>query len=469
MRAASSTVHAPHTSPRAPFGTLLGCVMIVFLVLLPKGGSRLGGLPLTWGYLLLIFAALGALLIRLLWLPLRFDRRAVVITFFLIPFQALSLFAGHYYGISNLPFTFATFVGLAALPWIFLLVFPPFFPMLDGDRLARWFRTCVFLAAAWGIFLFFCKPLTGHFIEIPYLTVNASDYGELENTKNIARGTLFKLISTYNNGNLYGVSTLILLPLFLQLEPRRWRRGVVRVALLLTLSRGVWVGMIASELLSIALQLLRTVQHFPTLYLGAARRRLGTIAATLVFAVVAALFSHISVGLLQFFFDKTGGNRIGEVYAASGAGLLPDQALYGFAEILYASAAQYWGWSGLVAFTLIMLSPVILLLWDRSVLQSPIRRAALKGLMIYIVMAGIDGALDFIPVMAFYWFVYAVLLYGWPGGLRGGGYTGVAEAEHLPEPNPADALPGRSIGVADAPEAVPYRSPYVPGSAEALR
>ena len=97
--------------------------------------------------------------------------------------------------------------------------------MLDGERLAHWFRTCVFLAAAWGIFLFFFRPLTGHFIEIPYITVNASDYGELENTKNIARGTLFKLISTYNNGNLYGVATLLLLPLYLQLEPRRFRRG----------------------------------------------------------------------------------------------------------------------------------------------------------------------------------------------------------------------------------------------------
>ena len=273
--------------------------------------------------------------------------------------------------------------------------------------------------------------------------MNASDYGELENTKNIARGTLFKLISTYNNGNLYGVSTLILLPLYLQLEPRRLRRGVVRVALLLTLSRGVWVGMIVSELLSITLQLLRTMQHFPILFLGAARRRIVTIALTLFFAVISALFSRISVGLLQFFFDKTGGNRIGEIYAATGASLLPEQPLYGFAEILYASAAQYWGWASLVAFTLIMVSPVIVLLWDQSLLHSPIQRAALKGLMIYIVMAGIDGALDFIPVMAFYWFVYAVFLYGWPGGL---GAVIAPPARHRnPDPEGNGATPAPPI------------------------
>ena len=384
-------------------------------MLLPNGGSRLGGIPLTWGYLLLMATAPVALAVRLVAMPLVFPRRVVVVIFFLLPFQLLSLFAGRYYGIMNKPFTFATFVGLAALPWIFLLVFAPFWPMLDGIKLARWFRTCVFLAAAWGIFLFFFRPLSGHFIEVPYLTVNASDYGELENTKNIARGTLFKLISTYNNGNLYGVATLLLLPLYLQLEPSRWRRLTVRFAVLLTLSRGVWVGLIVSEMLSVLLQILRTVRHFPILYLGAAKRRLITVALTLVFAVIAALFSHISVGLVQFFFDKTGGNRIGQFEAAGTANLLPEQPLYGFGEVLYASAAQYWGWSGLAAFVLIMLSPVILLLWDGSVLDFPLRRAALKGLMIYIVMAGIDGALDFIPVMAFYWFVYTVFLYGWPG------------------------------------------------------
>ena len=401
--------------PFAPLGTRMGCLMMVFLVLLPKGGSRLGGIPLTWGYLLLLATAAVALVVRIVSVPLVFPRRVVVVVFFLLPFQLLSLFAGRYYGIMNKAFTFATFVGLAALPWIFLLVFAPFWPMLDGVKLARWFRLCVFLAAAWGIFLFFFRPLSGHFIEVPYLTVNASDYGELENTKNIARGTLFKLISTYNNGNLYGVATLLLLPLYLGMEPSRLRRLTVRFAVLLTLSRGVWVGLIVSEMLSVLLQVLRTVRHFPILYLGAAKRRLVTVVLTLVFAVAAALFSHISVGLLQFFFDKTGGNRIGQFEAAGTANLLPEQPLYGFGEVLYASAAQYWGWSGLAAFALIMLSPLILLLWDGTALQSPLRRAALKGLMIYIVMAGIDGALDFIPVMAFYWFVYTVFLYGWPG------------------------------------------------------
>ncbi|HLI77257.1 MAG TPA: hypothetical protein VKV02_09955, partial [Acidobacteriaceae bacterium] len=100
------------------------------------------------------------------------------------------------------------------------------------------------------------------------------------------------------------------------------------------------------------------------------------------------------------------------------------------AEILYASAAQYWGISGLYAFTLIMFSPLIILAGDPQVMRSPLQRAALKGLVIYIAMAGIDGALDFIPVMAFYWYVYAVFLYGWPGDRP----LVLPEAKPLPEP-----------------------------------
>jgi hypothetical protein len=395
---------------------MLGALLlVVFLVLFPKGGFRLGPLPLTWGYLLLGIITPPAFLVRFLQMPLRYSRRVLLAVAMLIPFQMLFYYAGKFYGISNPPFVFATFVGLFALPWIFLLVYGPFWARLDGDQLARWFRFCVFWAAVWGIFLFFYHPVAHKFIEVPYLTVNASDYGELENTKNIGRGRFFKLISTYNNGNLYGVATLLLLPLFDRLEPHGYRRLTVKVALFLSLSRTVWVGLILNELLSLVTQLGRQINTFPVLYLRAVRNRLIAVGVIVGFILFSLLFITSQGGGLQFILDLTGGNRVGQIYAAQGTSFLPQYALYGFGEILYASAAQYWGIAGLIAFTLIMVSPLILLAGDMSVLQSPMKRAALKALVIYIVMAGIDGALDFIPVMAFYWFVYAVFLYGWPG------------------------------------------------------
>lgn len=404
------------TQAKSPLGMLSAVLLVVFLVLFPKGGFRLGPLPLTWGYLLLGVVTPPAFLVRFLQLPLLFPRRVLLVTAMLLPMQLLFVYAGKFYGVSNPPFAFSTFVGLFALPWIFLLIFGPFFPRLDGNQLSRWFCGCVFYAAAWGIFLFFLHPVTHHFIEVPYLTVNASDFGELESTKNIGRGFFFKLISTYNNGNLYGVATLLLLPMYDRLEPSGVRRAVLKVALFLTLSRAVWVGLILNEVLSLLVQLLRQIPTFPVLYLGAARRRFYAVGAIVGFILFSLLFISSQGGGLQFLLDATGGNRIGQVYAAQGASLLPEHALYGFAEVLYASAAQYWGLTGLWAFTLIMVSPLIVLAASPRVLQSPVQRAALKGLLLYIVMAAVDGALDFIPVMAFYWFVYAVFLYGWPGG-----------------------------------------------------
>ena len=395
---------------------MLGAVLLtVFLVLFPKGGFRFGPLPLTWGYLLLGLITPPAFLVRFLQMPLRYPPRVLLVTVMLLPMQMLFWYAGRFYGVSNPPFAFSTFVGLFALPWIFLLVYGPFFPRLDGEQLARWFCGCVFYAAAWGIFLFFLHPIAHHFIEVPYLTVNASDYGELENTKNIGRGLFYKLISTYNNGNLYGVATLLLVPLFDRLERSRFRRGTVKVALFLSLSRTVWVGLILNELLSLGVQLARQIGTFPVLYLGAARRRFLAIGAIVGFILFSLLFITSQGGGRQFLLDLTGGNRVNQIYAAQGSAFLPEHALYGFGEILYASAAQYWGIAGLYAFTLIMVSPLLILASSPRIMQSPLQRAALKGLVIYIAMAGVDGALDFIPVMAFYWFVYAVFLYGWPG------------------------------------------------------
>jgi hypothetical protein len=386
--------------------------LTVFLVLFPKGGLKIGDLPLTWGYIFLGLSALPLLVVRLAAMPLRLPLRLWAAIGMLLPMQLLCIYTLAFYGILVLSFATSTLTALFFLPWIFLLIYPPFLPYVDGERFSRYFRWCILGAAFWGIFLFFWHPITGHFVEIPYLTVNAGDFGDLEYTKHINRGLFFKLISTYNNGNLYGVATLILLPLYNLLEKARWRRLVIKLALLLTLSRTVWAGLVIAEAMPLGPLLLRQLATFPRLYLGQASKRVMTLLVTVGLIFCALLFNSST---LSFLFDPTLGGRNVMVDQIFHATLLPSRPMFGFEEVLYSSAAHEYGYAGLVAFTLIMLSPVLLLFVDSSALRSPSRRAALKGLILYAFLAASDGALNFLPVMAFYWFVYMIYLFGWPG------------------------------------------------------
>jgi hypothetical protein len=386
--------------------------MIMFLVLFPKGGIKVGPLPLTWGYLFLAASTPLFLVVRLLSLPLRVGSRALAAVTLLLPMQAVMAYAFVIYGITNLGFGFSNFLGLFILPWIFLLLYPGFLPFVDGVKLSRYFRGAVLGAALWGIFLFVWHPLTGHFIEIKYLTVNAADYGQIETTKHIARGLFFKLISTYNNGNVYGVATLILLPMYDVLEPVRWRRGVIKLALLLTLSRTVWFGLLANEALPLVVQLARQVKTFPVIYLARFGRRLVAVGFTFVLILFSLLL--LSGPGLRFLLDPTAGGRVSEVTSISHVTFFPNAGVGGFTEVVYASILQQFGISGLMGFILVMASPLILLLRDRTPIASPIRSAALRGLMVYALVALSDGAFGFIPVTVFYWFAYMIYLFGWP-------------------------------------------------------
>lgn len=404
---------AAHTTPKPrPFAMFHAYFLLIFLVLFPKGGIKAGSIPLTWGYLYLGLTAPFLFLVRLLAMPLRMRGSAVAVLGMLLPMQTLLLYAYLGQGVINTGYSVSMFTGLIVLPWLFLMVYPPFFNRVNPERIATCLRLCMLVAALWGLFLFFLHPITGHYIEIPYLTVNAADYGLLETTKFNARGFYLKLISTYNNGNVYGVATLILLPLYNHLEPARWKRGVLLAAALLTLSRTVWVGLVVLQIAPLLLLLFRQLRTFPVLYLASAGRRIVSV-VVIVGLVLFVLFTATSSGL-EFILDPTLGGRAGEL-STTGITFLPPGPVAGFDESLYGSAGKYYGVAGAVAFTLIMASPMIILLFDRSALRSPIRMAAFGGLMIYAVLAASDGAFVLIPVMAFYWFTYSVFLHGWPG------------------------------------------------------
>ena len=421
---------------RHPFAASLAPLLLIFLVLFPKGGIKLGDAPLTWGYALLGLTAPPLLLVRLLVKPLRATAGSVAALASLAPFQILYLYSLLANGVYSAAFALSVFTSYFVLPLVFLFIYPAFLGDVDGRLFATLFRNCIFYAAAFGIFLFFFHPLAGFYIEVPYLTVNAADYGQLELTKHIARGEYLKLISTYNNGNLYGVATLILLPLYRVFEPRRWRRNALTLALVLTLSRTVWAGLIFEQLLSFAVVLARSVPQFPRVYLGAALKRGGVIAAIVVGVMLSLTFNSTSIA---FLFDSTLGGRVTPLTSLQRGTFLPTIPISVFTEILYGSAIDVYGYAGLLAVLLIFLGPIFLYLANPGMIQSPPRRAAFKGLVLYTLVAISDGANSLIPVMAFYWFVYLVFLCGFPGRPE----EWSRALANAPQPAPApEALPG---------------------------
>jgi hypothetical protein len=395
-----------------PITSAMSWLLLTFLVLFPKGGFKVGDTPLTWGYLILGMTAVPLMMVRLLAFPLKFSPRVIFAVASVIPFQVIYLYSYRVNGVEDAGYAISVFVSFFVLPVVFLLIYPPFLDRIEGWQFESYFRTCIFVAGGYGIFLFFWHPITGHFIEIPFLTVNAADYGLLETTKHIDRGEFFKLISTYNNGNLYGVATLMVLPLYNLFEPRRWRRNVIKIALVLTLSRTIWAGLIVDQVLSLLWLLGRNALTFPRLYLGGAAKRVVAVLITIGLVMSALLFNSKTIA---FLFDSSLGGRTGEAVAFLHPTFLPDMQLKGFAEMLYGSALTDYGIAGFLSIVLIFVGPLLIFAVNPRIVRSPIRRAALKGLILYAIVAAIDGATNLIPVMAFYWFVYMAFLFGWPG------------------------------------------------------
>ena len=110
--------------------------LIVFVVLFPKGGIKAAGTPLTWGYLYLALSSPFLLLIRLLVKPLRARGTAVAALGLLLPMQMLLMYALLSNGYDNLGYTVSMIVGLIIFPWLFLLIYPPFFELLNPASLS---------------------------------------------------------------------------------------------------------------------------------------------------------------------------------------------------------------------------------------------------------------------------------------------------------------------------------------------
>jgi hypothetical protein len=375
-------------------------VIILFLIALPKGGIKMAGIPLTWSYLLLGFCGIGTVLLSLSMRQPQVLHQKRLYSFFLtLPFGFFYLIAVVMLGFLKTGYVVSVFINALILPALLVLIWGMILDQGGLTYLGKVLKYCILFTAIFGIFLFFYKQLTGEFFVIPYLTVNADDY-QLLAQKHIQRGSVTKLISTYNNGNIYGVCMLMLLPLYRILLPRLIYQIPLLIALVLTFSRTVWVGLVIIDLLYLVF---------------VERVRIRAIAARLLLlftSVVGIYFilQHYGFGV-DFLLDYSLGGRIDQFESLWNFTLFPDQPFDHTEEVLYPSILHSFGVLGLLLFIVAMNAPVLVfVIYNPSQVLLQEKRALLVGLIGYQILSFSDGAFINIPVIGIYWLIATLLL-----------------------------------------------------------
>lgn len=221
--------------------------LVVFInIVIPKCGIKIAGIPITLGtvlYAILLLALLPELV------RMKFNGYAKVFAIAALYFilrSVLSLLLG--WGFSD----FVTYLScLAIYPLIGILV--PFIVKTKEQMLGvqKIITVGVVIIVVYAFLQFICGIEK---VCIPGITVNLSDYKEwgaqwyLQKANGYGNGS--KIVSTYQNGNVFGVS-LIVLSSFSYAYLRKEKSLKIQILFLmlvsviglLTLSRSIWFGL----------------------------------------------------------------------------------------------------------------------------------------------------------------------------------------------------------------------------------
>ncbi len=371
-------------------------LVVVFLILFPKGGFQVSGIPITWGYLLLGFGGMLALASTIVLHNVGFSPRWFFSLWCALPFGFYAIISLYLLDIASPTSVIVTGTVVVVLPVLFLFALGPWLDRTkDMALLLRFARGCLFWVAVLGFIFFAYYTVTKKTFEIPFLTVNGADENALLG-KNNARGELQKMASTYNNGNIFGICVLMMLPVYCVLEKRVWRQYFLKLALFLTLSRSVWVALAVSEVL--------------TIFFLPGNKKRQTLVSAALFLTVACSLGTLLVLMnrgSEWLTDSDLGGRLEQLDTLKDITLFTKPVADGIREMVYITVMYKYGLIGLFLLGLMLATPILgFFVGDR---QSALRRGLVLGAVNYLVLCFADGAFVFIPVMAFFWFLTAML------------------------------------------------------------
>lgn len=368
---------------------------MLFLVVFPKGGIKLKGIPLTWGYLFLAVISLSLFLRKKY-----FVRKEHLYSLMaLVPFQIYSLISIYINGVQNVGFFISFLVCFLFLPFIFFFVFSQYLENLDLAYFFKIFKRSILFISSYGIFLFFYRGVFGSLLEIPLLTVNWHETGLIEDFKyNNNRGFFLKLISTYNNGNIYGLCLLMFLPLYKYLEKSILKKSIVKLSIILTLSRTVWIGYILADF------------FFDFFIIKNKKKSLiKFLISSLILISIIIIFAVFFLDKpLRWFFDKNLGGRLKDLTVI--VHFFSSKPFAQIGEMAYVSIFNTFGFMGLILFIIgICFSLFNYIFKSINKEKSPIDMCIFFGLLTYLIISISDSATLYLPVMAFYWFLSSFL------------------------------------------------------------
>ncbi len=368
-------------------------LLFIFLFVFPKGGIKINDIPITWGYLLLAVTALLSFFSS----PKKLHYPQLMALICMIPFMLVFLSCLLFYGFEDLSLFLSFLTSMVIFPIVFFITLSDAIYRVEMERFFSFLKKGMLFVASFGIFLFVFRIFSDHFFTIPYLTINAADSGLLETEKCIDRGGFFKLISTYNNGNLYGICLLLFLPLYNLVEKSALKKIIVKTSFIFTLSRTVWIGLFFAELIYLVTMKLSPHEK---------RKHIFTYFFLLVLTFLTVEYFPFQQ---SFLLDQNLGGRADQLNVFSNLTYFPTKPFFQIEEMVYLSMLDQFGIVGLICFLIAMIGPIFTAIFLRKSRLQKNHIAIALGLITYLFISISDGAIMLIPTMCFYLFLASLM------------------------------------------------------------
>lgn len=375
-------------------------MLFVSLIAVPKSGFAIGAIPVNSLYIVFVLS-LPLLILKFLCQKnvLRRNPMSNVYVVLILPFYSLFLLITLFNGIDNLATYAGYIIALIVSPLYFFFLFKILRPDVIKNSLPV-IKYCLRFAAGYGVALFFYTAATGQFFEIPGISTTFGAIKTIDQRMN-DRGELFKLTSTYNNGNIYAVCAMMLLPLYRILEEKLFWFLLFMASIMLTLSRLGW-----------SLLLVYFILEYCVFSRAMSLKKVLIMMVCIAATVPVVLYLLQIMGRdIDFLFDPNLGGRASYLQKLFDASLISETSLYWSYEIPYVSIAEF---VGLVGIPLFLFYFINIFINFKNLFQgrNQIARASTLGCVMYFLATLVDGALILVPVFSIFSFLVMLSLSG---------------------------------------------------------